>query len=59
MCPQPSIPKVTQYQESKSPVYKDANKANQGQTGRRGTILTGGEGITDTPVNRKRTILGA
>lgn len=57
MCTKPDIPDPQKFQTSKTPTYRDsADKGASG--GRRGTILTGGSGITETQGTSKKVLLG-
>lgn len=56
MCSAPKVSPATQYQQSQSPIYSDADP--QTQTGRRGTILTGGGGVQSVSPTMKKTVLG-
>lgn len=57
----PDIPKPKEYQETKTPVYNDADAANN--TGRRGTVLTpvtgsGTNTVLSTGAGQKKQLLG-
>lgn len=57
MCSSPKVPEPTQYQAQKAPVYE--SQANKDvTTGRRGTMLTGGSGVVNSPSGVKKTQLG-
>ena len=70
MCSTPNIPDPVRYQQSQTPVYRDAGPA-QSRQGRRGTILTRGmnsgnntgtavtSGLGTTNIPSRRQTLGA
>lgn len=55
MCSAPSVPEPQKFQTAKSPVFREGGETN---TGRRGTLLTGGSGVVDSSPTGKKTLLG-
>lgn len=58
MCTAPNIPEPVQRQASQSPVYSDSGSTGARRSGRRGTILTGAQGVMDSQPAAKKTLLG-
>lgn len=58
MCSSPNISmsQPVQRQAAQTPVFRDG--ARQMPRGRRGTILTGAQGVQDTQVTQKKSLLG-
>lgn len=53
----PSMPKPVSYQASKAPTYREGGSDRS--TGRKGTILTGGNGVVEAPAyGAKKSLLG-
>lgn len=55
--PATKAPEPVRYQASRSPVYRGTQQNGSG-SGRRGTILTGGSGVTNSAPTLKKTALG-
>lgn len=58
MCTSPNIPEPVQRQASRAPTYSDMRSDGARKSGRRGTILTGSQGVMDSQPAAKKTLLG-
>jgi hypothetical protein len=57
MCSAPKIDEPIQRQAALPPTYREDSKSGASR-GRRGTILTGSEGVMDSQVPARKTLLG-
>lgn len=58
MCTRPDIPEPVQRQAAQAPQYSESGATSARQSGRRGTILTGSQGVMDSQPAAKKTLLG-